>query len=108
MKDSAFEGIVAFYSIVHIPPEGLPRALLELRRVLRRNGPLLLAVHVGEGIVHPGELWGVPVPLDWFLVRTEELTLHLRAAGFSQTEVFARGPYEGVEHPSQRAYVLAR
>jgi hypothetical protein len=108
VKDSDFAGIVAFYSIVHIPLEDLPRALLELRRVLRRNGPLLLAFHVGEGIVNPGELSGVPIPLDGFFFRTEELTLHLRAAGFSLTEVFERGPYEGIEHPSQRAYVLAR
>ena len=108
VKDGTFAGLVAFYSIVHIPPAELPRALRELRRVLRPNGPLLLAFHVGEEILHPGELWGVPVPLDWFFFRTADVTSHLRAAGFSHVEAIEREPYEGVEHPSRRAYLLAR
>ena len=104
---ASFAGLVAFYSLVHLAPAELPGALGELRRVLRPGGPLLLAFHVGAEIVHPGELWGVPVPLDWFFHRTEEVVAQLGAAGFQHTEVTEREPYQGAEHPSRRAYLLS-
>src|SRR5262245_33418605 len=38
--DEAWAGIVAFYSLIHIPRDQMPRALAELLRVLRRGGLL--------------------------------------------------------------------
>lgn len=105
--DGAWAGLVAFYSIVHIPAEDMPQAFLELRRVLRPGGWLLLAFHVGTESVRPEKLWGVPVALEWRFFTTNEIVGHLRTAGFTVSEVIERPPYEGVEHPSQRAYVLA-
>lgn len=57
--------MVVFYAIVHLAPTALPAAFRELRRVLRPGGTALLAFHVGDEIVLPGELWGIAVTLDW-------------------------------------------
>jgi SAM-dependent methyltransferase len=108
VPEGALAGVVSFYAIVHLAPEALPEAFGEIRRVLRPEGTVLLAFHVGEGSVRPGELWGIPTALDWIFFRTEEVIKSLGAAGLVVTEAIERDPYEGVEHPSRRAYVFAR
>jgi SAM-dependent methyltransferase len=107
VPDGAFAGVVAFYSIVHVTPDALPLAFAEMRRVLRPGGRLLLAFHVGDEVVRPDELWGVPVTLDWIFFPTGVVVDALAFAGLSVTEVVERDPYEGVEHASRRAYVFA-
>jgi SAM-dependent methyltransferase len=107
VEDGTFAGVVAFYSIVHIAPEDLSAAFQELRRVLRPGGTALVAFHVGAEVVRPGELWGIPIALDWIFHRTEEVTRAMTSAGLTVVEALERDPYEGVEHPSRRAYVLA-
>ena len=67
VKDEAFAGIVAFYSIIHIPREQVVIALREFKRVLRHGGWLLLAFHIGEGVKHLDEWWGYAVSVDTFL-----------------------------------------
>jgi SAM-dependent methyltransferase len=108
VPDGAFAGLTAFYSIVHLPKESLPQAFAELWRVLQPGGSLVLAFHVGDERVQPAELWGIPVTLDWLFFPTQEIAAQLAAAGFELTEVVERAPYPGAEHPSQRAYILAR
>jgi SAM-dependent methyltransferase len=104
---STYAGIVAFYAIVHIERPHLSRALRELRRVLRPGGPLLLAFHVGDEVLRPDSLWGVPVSLDWIFFTPDQVVAALRDAGFTRCEVIERDPYEGVEHASKRAYLFA-
>jgi SAM-dependent methyltransferase len=107
IKHATFSGVVAFYSIVHIVADALPSAFREIHRILRPGGSLLLAFHVGDDVVRPGELWGVPIALDWFFFKTDVVVRSLTSAGFTITEVVERDPYEGVEHASRRAYVFA-
>jgi hypothetical protein len=47
------------------------------------------------------------VALDWVFFRTEDVVRSLAGEGFTIDEVIERDPYEGVEHPSRRAYVFA-
>jgi SAM-dependent methyltransferase len=107
VEERAFAGVVAFYAIVHLAPEALAPAFREMRRVLRPGGTALIAFHVGEEVVRPGELWGIPVALDWVFFQTDEVIRALADAGLTVIEAIERAPYEGVEHPSRRAYVLA-
>jgi ubiquinone/menaquinone biosynthesis C-methylase UbiE len=107
VADGTLAGVVAFYAIVHLAPEDLSAALREVRRVLRPGGRALVAFHVGDEVLRPGELWGIPLTLDWIFHRTEDVTRSLTSAGLTVVEVVERDPYEGVEHPSRRAYVLA-
>jgi SAM-dependent methyltransferase len=106
--DGAWAGIAAFYSIIHIPRESVVSALRELRRVLQPNGLLLLAFHVGDEVVHLDEWWDKPVALDFVFFSLAEMEGYVREAGFVIEEVLERAPYETVEHPSRRGYIVAR
>jgi ubiquinone/menaquinone biosynthesis C-methylase UbiE len=101
-------GIVAFYAIVNIPQESLPLVFAEMHRVLRPGGLLLLAFHIGDQILRPEQLWGVPVSMAWFFFHTATISGLLEAAGFAIKEVIEREPYAPeIEHQSRRAYIFA-
>jgi len=101
-------GIVAFYSLIHIPHEKMILALHELKRVLRPNGLLLLSFHLGQEILHRDELWGKKVSMDFIFFERHELEGYLKSAGLVIEDVIERPPYEDVEYQSRRAYIFAR
>jgi SAM-dependent methyltransferase len=108
VADGAWAGIVAFYSIIHIPRGDIARALHELWRALRPGGLLLLAFHIGDNSMHLEEWWGQPVSVDFFFFRSDEMAASLREGGFEIEEIIERDPYPEVEHQSRRAYIFAR
>jgi len=108
IADNSYGGIAAFYSIIHVPRPAVVQALQELKRVLRPEGILLLAFHIGQEIIHRDEWWGKEVSLDFIFFETEEMKGFLQAAGFELQEVIERDPYADVEYPSRRAYIFAR
>ncbi|MGI8553148.1 MAG: class I SAM-dependent DNA methyltransferase [Dehalococcoidia bacterium] len=105
---ASWGGITAFYSIIHPAPEEVPAALREFHRVLRPDGLLLLAFHVGDDHVHLDEWWDQSVDLDFHFYQRQTIEEHLEAAGFELEASLERRPYTPFEHPSQRAYLLAR
>jgi SAM-dependent methyltransferase len=108
LPDASLAGIVSFYAIVHLRPDALTPAFREMKRVSRPGGISIVAFHVGDEVVRPGELLGVPVSLEWVFLRTADVVRSLGEAGLAVEDVVERDPYEGAEHPSRRAYVTAR
>jgi SAM-dependent methyltransferase len=108
VSDGMWAGIVAFYSIIHIPRGDMTQALGELWRVLRPGGILLLAFHIGDDSIHLDEWWGQKVCVDFFFFRSDEMATYLREVGFDVEEIIEREPYPDVEHQSRRAYIFAR
>jgi ubiquinone/menaquinone biosynthesis C-methylase UbiE len=104
--DQWFAGIAAFYSLIHIEREWLPRALMELYRVLAPEGRLLVTFHTGEGEIHRNEWFGQAVAVHVTLFRSAEMTKAMEKAGFRIGEVLERPPYE-FEYPSRRASITA-
>ncbi len=105
--DGALGGIVAFYSLIHLPPDELPVALRELRRVLRVGGSLLVAFHCGAEVRHFDTLWDEPVNLDFRFFTPLVMRDMLTDAGFTIVGVTEREPHPEVEVETQRAYILA-
>jgi len=106
--DGSLAGIVAFYSIIHIPRARVVDALGEMLRVLQPGGVLLLAFHLGDEDLHLDELWDEEVNMDAYFFERAEMEAYLRDVGFEVEEVIERAPYPPeVEYQSRRAYVFA-
>ncbi|HEX9037511.1 MAG TPA: class I SAM-dependent methyltransferase [Ktedonobacterales bacterium] len=108
VADGGWGGLTAFYSIIHIAPDDLGRALAEFHRALRPGGLGLLAFHVGTERIHSDEWWNRPVELDFQFYELDDLAGRLESAGFTIEARLVRRPYAPIEHPSQRGYLLAR
>jgi SAM-dependent methyltransferase len=104
VPDESWAGIVAFYSIIHIPRPDAVRAMREMARALAPGGALLLAFHVGDDELLESDAWGVPVALSYWFYTADEMAGYLREAGLIVAEIIEREPYgPDVEYPSRRA-----
>jgi SAM-dependent methyltransferase len=108
LPDGSLAGVVAFYSIVHFRPAELGTVFQEVCRVLMPGGLALISFHIGEEVVHVDDLFGSPVSLDFRFHVPGVVIEALRGAQLAVIEHVEREPYEGVEYPSRRCYLLAR
>ena len=108
--DGALAGIVAWYSIIHIPTPRLPEVFAEFRRVLRPGGHLAMVFQVGDEPLHVDEAWGHRVDLDFERRRPDEVAELLHAAGLAVRMRLVREPedYQGGTERVPQAYLLAR
>lgn len=84
LADSSIGGLLAYWSVIHVPDHALPGVFAQFHRVLRPGGPLLVGFHVGEGSHHTAEGYsGRPIDVDSYRRRPVEVTNRLREAGFT-------------------------
>lgn len=109
LESNVLAGVTAFYAIVNIPLDILPRVFAEMRRVLQPEARLLLAFHVGSESVTVEEMWGQKIAMGFYLREPPTIQALLERAGFLVQEVLTREPYApDIEHQSRRCYILAR
>jgi SAM-dependent methyltransferase len=48
LADASVAGLLAFWSLIHIPDDAVPTVFRHFQRALRPGGPLLLGFHVGD------------------------------------------------------------
>nr|WP_307832060.1 class I SAM-dependent methyltransferase [Prauserella cavernicola] len=104
--EGSLAGILAFYSIIHLPPQRRPEVFAEFRRVLGAGGWLLLGFQVGEEPVLVERPLGHGVSVDFQRLHPERLAESLADAGFEVRASLVREPEEGER--TQHAHALAR
>lgn len=110
IEDGSLGGIVAWYSIIHVPDEHLPRVLAEFHRVLAPGGYLQLAFAVGDEVVHRTEVGGHPVSLDFHPRQPDHVAELLGEAGLREHARLLRQPDEEGEFRelTPQCFLLAR
>jgi hypothetical protein len=106
--DGTIAGISAAYAIVHLLPHYVARAAAEWRRVLAPGGWLLVSFHVGKERFHLDEFIGEPVGVDYTFHERGAVEADFERAGLEVRARLERSGDAAVEHPSLRAYLLAR
>jgi SAM-dependent methyltransferase len=101
-------GVAAFYAIVHLSIAELAPVFRELHRCLAPGALLLLAFHVGDEARPVDELLGQRVSLTFRFLPTAGVRAALEEVGFAIEAVLERQGSAVVEHPTLRAYLLAR
>ena len=84
LADASVAGLVAWYSLIHVPDEEVSPVLAHFRRVLRPGGPLLLGFHVGDGshLITQG-YGGHPMKVFVHRRRHDQMIAWLSEAGFT-------------------------
>ena len=105
--DETFDGIVAYYSIIHSPKRHLGRVFGEFRRVLKPGGLLLVAVKAGSGDGYLGELLGIETEIYFSLFSSVEISGYFEQAGFALELLEQRDPYD-FEISNERIFAMGR
>jgi SAM-dependent methyltransferase len=108
LPEHALDGLVAWYSVIHVPPSRHRALYTGLRRALAPGGLLLLAFQCGpEGRRRLQGAYGhVEVELEAYRLRPERVEEDLAAAGFGLVSRTVREP-SGSEL-NEQAYLIAR
>ncbi len=107
LRDSAVDGVVAWFSLHNMPRASLPAALSELRRAVRPGGVLLLATHRGRGEDTVRQVWNgaeETVPITYY--EPDELAHLIAQFGFDARSVRRRAPLSH-EHQAEKLYITA-
>ncbi|GIE97580.1 class I SAM-dependent methyltransferase [Paractinoplanes rishiriensis] len=84
VADASLTGLLAWFSLIHVPDDEVPAALAEFHRVLRPGGVVLLGFHLGEDSRLKTEGYGGhPMNVYVHRRRPERVAGWLEAAGFT-------------------------
>jgi SAM-dependent methyltransferase len=97
LADDSVAGIVAFWSVIHVPDDAVPGVFEEFRRVLQPHGLALVGFHVGDETQHTSQGYtGRPINVDSHHRRPGTVASWLRDAGFSIEAEMVLRPDEAV------------
>ncbi|HEV7709616.1 MAG TPA: methyltransferase domain-containing protein [Asanoa sp.] len=102
----SFVGLLANYSLIHIPDETLPEVLAGFHRALRPGGYLWVAFQVGDEPRIMTEAWGHEVDLVFRRRQPDQVAALLSAAGFDVRARIVREPEP--EELTSHAVLLSR
>jgi SAM-dependent methyltransferase len=110
LPDASLGGLLAWYSVIHVPDERVPEAFAEFCRVLAPGGLVLLGFQVGDEVVHVAEARGHPVALDYRWRRPDWVAELLGQAGLVVRARLLREPDDDGDFPEreQQAFLMAR
>jgi SAM-dependent methyltransferase len=84
LDDDSVAGLLAWFTLIHVPDSELPSIFAQFRRVLRPGGPLLLGFYVGDDSRLKTQGYGGH-PMKVYVHRrpSERVAAVLREAGFT-------------------------
>jgi SAM-dependent methyltransferase len=107
IADGTLGGLVAWYSIINLPPERLPGVFAEFHRVLTTGGHLLVGFQERTEPLRLTEAWGKPIePLVFQALSADGVAGLMDEAGFDVTARLLCAPDESITTPT--AHLLAR
>jgi SAM-dependent methyltransferase len=106
LPDAGLAGVLAWYSVIHTPPELLPVVFAEFHRVLAPGGHLLLAFHVGDERRPMVTAYGHAVSMNSYRLLPDRITELAEQAGLVPVARLVRGPQRQEKAP--QACVLVR
>lgn len=92
VADASLSGVVAWYSVIHVPASRRRAVISDFRRVLRPGGYALLAFQVGDDTLHLDEAFGHEVSLDFHRLQPDAVAALLDDAGFDLVARLVRAP----------------
>jgi len=101
-----FAGLLANYSLIHIPDEALPEVLAGFHRALRPRGYLWVAFQVGDEPRIMTDAWGHEIDLVFRRRQPDQMAALLSAAGFDVRARVVREPED--DELTRHAVLLAR
>ena len=105
LAEDSVAGVLAFWSVIHVPDHSVPEVFGQFRRVLRPGGPLLVGFHVGDETRHTSEGYsGRSINVDSHRRRPDQVARWLREALFTIEAELVMRPEEEVPG----AIILAR
>ncbi|RKR30086.1 class I SAM-dependent methyltransferase [Arthrobacter oryzae] len=104
--DARFRGVLAWYSVIHTPPEHVPDIVTELARVTGPGAHVLLGCHAGTGQRAVDRAYGHDVALTVCLHDPADTARLLTRNGFTIAAQLTRQPRSNETHA--QAFILAR
>lgn len=103
----SFDGIVAAYSIIHLPTDDVVPTLKQFNTLLRQEGMLFLALQEGTGKSVRDESLGENTPLFYSRYTEDEISELLLQADFKVLQSFVREPHTN-EIPNNKLFIIAQ